>query len=311
MDDWEVTALDMSDFPETSEDDDDEEGSAEIEKGRQTFVEMVSLTQIVADIIDQFFTLRAIRRNEHLPAVLERAKAVQIRLKDWFSNLPPSLSVDDTKPRRLSSVGYLHLAYYTAEITLHRAILRSHASPNPNTDVVLITRQAASTRITSALNFVKRLKQEHLQSFWYFSSSISLAIVGIFAGVLAVTSLDREERKSYISLLAEYRWILRISSTGADFMRYGVGLLDTNNHLLEQQVDAASSATSRQATEVKGNPQDYEISPSSGYSVMSPEHGDWIERSAFDPTSVDYGSGLNDLNAYDIEGFFAFDNTGF
>src|ERR1051325_3746135 len=126
MEEWDVQPLDISDFPETFKDDDDEEGSAEIEKGRQTFVQMVSLTQIVAEIMDEFFTLKAARRQESLPEVLERAKAIQLKLRDWFSNLSSSLSVDETKPRRLSSVGYLHLAYYTAEITLHRAILRSH-----------------------------------------------------------------------------------------------------------------------------------------------------------------------------------------
>ena len=308
MDDWDVQPLDISDFPETFKDDDDEEGSAEIEKGRQTFVQMVSLTQIVAEILDEFFTLRATRRQESLPEVLERAKVIQLKLKDWFSNLPSSLSVDETKPRRLSSVGYLHLAYYTAEITLHRAILRSHGQPNLNAELVLITRQAAATRFTSALDFVKRLKQEHLQSFWYFSSSISFAIIGIFAGVLAVTSPNQEERESYISLLAEYRWILRISNTGAHFMRYAVGLLDTNSHLLKQQIDMATSAESQQQTDTQYSPEETEISPSFGDSVMSSEVGDWIEGTILDSQHLDYGPELKTLSGYGMDSFFSFDN---
>jgi hypothetical protein len=109
--DWEVRSLEISDFPETSEDDDDEDGSAEIGKGRQIFMNMVSLTEIVSDIIEQFFTLKSIRRNDSLSTVLEKAKPIQMRLKEWHSHLTSTLSVDDTKPRRLSSVGYLHLAY--------------------------------------------------------------------------------------------------------------------------------------------------------------------------------------------------------
>jgi hypothetical protein len=272
---------------------------------------MVSLTQIVAEILDQFFTLKAMRRRESLPDVLERAKEIQMQLKDWFSNLPPSLSVDETKPRRLSSVGYLHLAYYTAEITLHRAILRSHSLPNPNTDLALITRRAACTRFTSALDFVKRLKQEHLQSFWYFSSSISLAIVGIFATVLAVTAVEPEERESYIALLAEYRWILRISNTGADFMKYAVGLLDSKSQLLEEQMDASASAALRQQTEAREIAEE-NISPSFGDSayLTSPEAGSWIERTAFTPQHLDFVQGFDDLNTYDMEGFFGFDSVG-
>jgi hypothetical protein len=292
--DWEVPPLEISDFPETSKDDDDEEGSAEIDKGRQTFMQMVSLTQIVSDIIEQFFTLKAIRRKDSLHVVLERAKPIQMRLKDWHSNLPLCLSVDDTKPRRLSSVGYLHLAYYTAEITIHRAILRSHAMSDPNTELYLITRQAASTRFTYALDFVKRLKQEHFQSFWYFSSSISLAIIGIFAGVLAVTSLDKEERKSYIAVLAEYRWILRISSTGASVTKYGVNVLDTNGQLLEQQMEASNT-----------NP-DNETLFSSSNSVISPEDEDWMERATFHLQNLDCVPGLDQLDTYSTDTFFTF-----
>jgi hypothetical protein len=297
-DDWDVPSLEISDFPETSKDDDDEEGSAEIDTGRQTFMQMVSLTQIVADILEQFFTLKAIRREDSLSAVLERAKPIQLRLKEWHSNLPSALSVDDTKPRRLSSVGYLHLAYYTAEITIHRAILRSHAMPDPNPDLILITREAASTRFTNALNLVKRLKQEHFQSFWYFSSSISLAIVGIFAGVLAITSLDEEERKSYIALLAEYRWILRISSTGSSLTQYGLSVLDTNGQLLEQQLKALETT------------QDNDTIYSSSASVLSPENVDWIDRATFNMQRLDYVSDLPNLNPYDTDKFFAFDIDG-
>jgi hypothetical protein len=293
--DWEVPPLEISDFPETSKDDDDEEGSAEIDKGRQTFMQMVSLTQIVSDILEQFYTLKAIRRNDSLSTVLQKAKPIQMSLKDWYLNLPSSLSVDDTKPRRLSSVGYLHLAYYTAEITIHRAILRSHAMPDPNTELFLITRQAASTRFTYALDFVKRLKQEHFQSFWYFSSNISLAIIGIFAGILAVTSLDDEERKSYIAELAEYRWILRISSTGASVTKYAVNVLDANAQLLEQQKDAPITTQENERTLF-----------SSSNSAVSPEDEDWMERATFNLQNLDYVPDLNDLNTYNADTFFTF-----
>jgi hypothetical protein len=292
--DWEVPPLEISDFPETSKDDDDEEGSAEIDKGRQTFMQMVALTQIVSIIIEQFFTLKAIRRQDSLPVVLERAKPIQMSLKNWYSNLPSSLSVDDTKPRRLSSVGYLHLAYHTVEITIHRAILGSHTRPDPYTDLCLITRQAASMRFTYALDFVKRLKAEHFQSFWYFSSSISFAIIGIFAGVLAVTSLDIEERKSFIAALAEYRWILRISSTGASVTKYGVNVLDANAQLLEQQMDAPNTINEN------------ETLLSSSNSVLSPEDEDWMDRATFTLQNLDYGPDLNELDTYNADTFFTF-----
>ncbi|KFA50067.1 hypothetical protein S40293_08591 [Stachybotrys chartarum IBT 40293] len=245
LDDWDVKPLELSDFPETAKDDDSEEGSADIEKGKKTFLHMVALTEIVSDTLDSFFTLKALRAPTRIEDVLDKAKPIQLRLKAWHANMPPGLSVDDTVPRKLSSVGYLHLAYYTAEITLHRAILRCHASSTLPADAQLhvLTRKAAEARFTSALEFVKRLKAEHFQSFWYFSSSASLAIIGIFAGILCITSQgdDVDEdvafaaREDYMTKLAEYRWVLRVSSTGAEFMKYAVGVLGAQIHLLEEQ----------------------------------------------------------------------------
>lgn len=271
----------MCDFPETSKDDDDEEGSAEIEKGRQTFISMVGLTQIVSDILQRFYTLEVMQNHDSLPIVLEKAKPIQIRLKQWYSNLPTSLSVDDTKARRLSSVGYLHLAYYAAEITIHRAILRAHAYADPNTELFFITRQAASARFTHALDFIKRLKQEHFQSFWHFSSSITLAIIGVFGGILSATSLDEEERKSHMDLLAEYRWILRMSSTGASVTRYGVKVLDANQQLLEYH---ASNPTL---------PLDEDRQFSPGNPMFSPE--EWLETPVFEVAGLDSNTLQNEL----------------
>jgi hypothetical protein len=292
--DWSVPALDLSDFPETSKDDDDEEGSAEIEKGRQTFISMVCLTQIVSDILQRFYTLEALKNQDSLPTILQKAKPIQVRLKEWYANLPPSLSVDDTKARRLSSVGYLHLAYYAAEITIHRAILRAHVYADPNAELFFITRQAASARFIHALDFVKRLKQEHFQSFWYFSSSISLAIIGVFAGMLAATSLDEAERKSYMDLLAEYRWILRISSTGASVTKYGVKVLDANQQLLEQRADNHMQ------------PVGVDRHFSTGDSAFSP--GGWSEPPVFgvtDPETSDL-QGLLTMDNYDNNNFLLF-----
>lgn len=298
MDSWDVEPLEISDFPETSKDNDDEEGSAEIEKGRQTFVHMVSLTQIVAEILDQFFTLKSVRRKEKLPGVLERAKPIQARLEDWFSSLPKILSVDEIKPRRLSS-GYLHLAYHTAEITLHRAIIRSHTIPNPNSDLILTTRHAAGTRFIKALDFVQRLRQEHLQSFWHFSSSISLAIIGIFAGVLAVTSADSDERESYVSMLAEYRWILRVSNSGTSVVKYAVGVLDKTSQLLEQQMGDVDLRK-----ELKT--QENEVSPLGYGWINSLEERELNEA---DTQQVAYNQDLGALSMYNIDELFMFRDT--
>jgi len=224
-----------------------------------------------------------------------------MRLKAWYENLPSALSINDTTPRRLSSVGYLHLAYYNAEITLHHAILRTHSHtlslsllPPNDIDIYTLARNAANTRFTTALAFVTSLKPEHLQSFWYFSSSLSLAIIGIFASILRVTSTDQEEREAHIAHLAEYRWILRISSTGADFMKYAVGVLDTVSQLLDED--------QKRKEEMRSD----EFSPTfadSVPSINSPGNElDWNQQ-RFD---ID----LNTFDAFNIDSMFAFGDAG-
>ncbi|KAF2796684.1 transcriptional activator protein DAL81 [Melanomma pulvis-pyrius CBS 109.77] len=313
MDDWDVRPLELLDFPETARDDDDEEGSAEIEKGRQTFLQMVALTMIVAEILERFFTLKAMRKERDIHEMLERAKPIQMRLKDWHANLPSALSIRDTTPRRLSSVGYLHLAYYTAEITLHRAILRTYSfsfipkslSPSTDTELSVLTRTAALTRFTTALTFLTSLKPEHLQSFWYFSSSLSLAIIGTFASILCVTSSDQEEREAHIARLAEFRWTLRISSTSAEFMKYAVRVLDKVSDLIELGKQQGSDKDSEEYLYPASVRSD-EFSPLFADSAPSMGLPDDDESARLDWTRHPFDMDLTTFGEFGIDGEFPF-----
>jgi hypothetical protein len=244
QDNWEVKPLEWAEFPETAQDDDDEEGSSEIEVGKQIFLAMISLTEIVSDILSNLFTLKVMRSNLSTAEVLERARPLQIRLKNWYTGLLPSLLMGETKARKLSSIGYLHLAYFVAEITLHRAIIRSHCVVGTPEELRSITRAAAKARFTSAVSFVKQLKPEHLQSFWYFATQLNLSIIGTFGIILLNTSSSEEERKFYTSELAEYRWILRVSSTGAALMKHAVTVLDANS-FSQEGLQATSMSSDR------------------------------------------------------------------
>ncbi|CUS10523.1 unnamed protein product, partial [Tuber aestivum] len=236
---WAVSAVTAEDFPENAADEDDEEGSSEVEKGRMLFEQMINLSGIMADVLETFFTLEAqqnLAGRGGINRVLEKAKPIQIRLKEWFSKLPECLRMDATKVRKLSSNGYLHLAYFATEITLHRQILRS-LSPPTNTESYIhhICRSAAKTRLISAMDFVNRLKPEHLQSFWYFASKVNFALIGTFGSLLWATSPNTQEAEFYKARLSEYRWTLRVSSRGAEFMEYAVGVLDASAGYLQQE----------------------------------------------------------------------------
>ena len=100
---WGVQALTDTEFDVDGDRgrDLDDDGVANLEIGRLLFTEMVSLTQILSTILETFYTVQAVQEVEAAGAngkllILERAKPVQIRLKQWFANLPACLKIDHT-----------------------------------------------------------------------------------------------------------------------------------------------------------------------------------------------------------------------
>lgn len=263
---WAVQDLTENDFPDVEWDENDPEEKTEVERGRTLFTQMVQLSQILADILETFYTLQAMRtvanagagvQGTHL--VLSLAKPIQLKLKEWYAALPASIRMDSTyqnasstQPSRLSSIGYLHLGYYAAEISLHRRIIRSLEAPaaTPSTsstpgtapaaiDPYLqhICRNAAKARLISSMDFVNRLTPSHLRAFWYFASKTNFALIGTFGSLLWATSPGREEAEWYRRRLGEYRWTLSVSSRpGEDkgLTEFAMGMLDISTGLLKQ-----------------------------------------------------------------------------
>ena len=247
---WIVQPLQPSDFPELQDGESDAEEKNEIEKGWTLFVQMICLTQILAEILDTFYTLQAMQtvtaagpQGTHL--VLSLAKPIQLKLKEWYAALPTIIRMDasfqasKTTPARLSSVGYLHLGYFATEITLHRRIIRSLAADSQAIDpyVAHICRSAAKARLISAMDFVNRLTPQHLHSFWYFASKTNFALIGTFGSLLWATSPGREEAEWYRRRLGEYRWTLSVSSKpgeGPILTDFAMGMLDISTGLLQR-----------------------------------------------------------------------------
>ena len=265
-DNWAVRFLEPSDFESpplsTSE-------AAKCTTGQLIFSQMVQLTEILSTVLDTFYTLRAMSEVEEASAggtrlILERAKPVQIRLKEWFSGLPPSLKMENSaitpptqtstrtgkplpSPPKPSTTGYMHLAYFATEITLHRCIIRSLSSSSSGTSssaaaasstatldpyLTHICRSAAKTRLISAMDFVNRLRPDHLNAFWYFPSRVCFALIGTFGSLLLATAPAQEEVEFYRTRLGEYRWTLGVSAKTAPFLNFAVESLERSEGLL-------------------------------------------------------------------------------
>jgi len=159
---------------------------------------------------------------------------VQLRLKEWFTNLPDCLSMENTHVMKLNSVGYLRLAYIATEISLHRRILLA-LSPSTDPRLYSICRSVARERFIFAIDFVQSLKPQHLSSFWYFASPQNFALISVFGTLLLSTVSSHEEAEFYRMKLKEYRWTLKINSeNGARYMKPAMALLDANLGLLEE-----------------------------------------------------------------------------
>ncbi|KIW42541.1 uncharacterized protein PV06_06081 [Exophiala oligosperma] len=242
-DNWEVSPLELADFPENVDEDHAEQGSSEVERGILIFMHMSSLTQIVSDIIDALFTVQAAMNYPTTVDLLQAVKPLQLRLKSWYTSLPSALDLGATQPRKLSATGQLYLAYLAAEVTLHRAIIESEMRHPLDAELRQITRGAAVMRFRSVIDFLKRLKPEHMQGFWHFASEPSLAIICTFSMVLLATSTETLESKDIFSQIAEFRWLLNINPS-ANFTRTTFDLLRTNAGFLAQYRHQRSAGVS-------------------------------------------------------------------
>lgn len=227
--------------------------------GPLLFCHMVALTTILSDILDRFYTLQAIEDfsaagNQRTRIILEKAKPAQIRLKDWFSSLPPSLKMETSTGELVETItdeharnGALHLAYFATEITLHRCIVRSLLAEGTDPYLAHICRSAAKTRLISAMDFVNRLRPAHLRSFWPASARTNFSLIGSFGMLLRITAPTNEEADFYRVRLCEYRWTLGVSHKNAEFMGFALQSLD-NATMLHKHVPSKPGITELMAS---------------------------------------------------------------
>ncbi|EGW34514.1 uncharacterized protein SPAPADRAFT_65645 [Spathaspora passalidarum NRRL Y-27907] len=214
---WVVDPLNEEDFP----DDGDKEGSTDTENGKKIFMNLIELGKILSDMLNHLYSMRAMSEITEVNQVLSIAKPLQLRLRNWYHSLPAELQMASVQPRKLCSNGYLQLAYFSTELTLHRKIITviyqqtKNGSPPPM-ELVNVCRGAAKTRIMASIEFVRDLKPEHIHSFWHSFSSANFTLIGIFATILFMSAPTREESNFYRDQIFNYRWILKMSSKGFD-----------------------------------------------------------------------------------------------
>jgi hypothetical protein len=86
------------------------EETEENERGQILFTQMIALTQIMAEVMDTFYTQVAIQDfanagKKSTEMILARAKPVQIKLRQWHERLPALVKMNASTTSKLSSLG--------------------------------------------------------------------------------------------------------------------------------------------------------------------------------------------------------------
>ncbi|KAL4886987.1 fungal-specific transcription factor domain-containing protein [Aspergillus karnatakaensis] len=229
--DWDVGPCTWADFPEaTDHENEDIQGIVDAGLGRAAFIQLIELTKIFSEIVATFCSVGATKKGGLLSQIgttgtMGLAKPLVMRLREWHSTLPDNLQLGTTYSHRLSTNGPLHLSHMAAELTIHRALLRTLSADTPPALRSTI-RAAARARLASAMKLIESLQPEHTQSFWGFSAASQVAMIGSFAGLLWATSAETEEAVEFVNQLERLRWALQMRASAAPFLHEALRMLD-------------------------------------------------------------------------------------
>jgi hypothetical protein len=127
------------------------------------FVAMAALTTILSDILNSFYTLKAVERMKLLPVemLFSLLDEFQGRLRTWNQEHLCHLFNLNTL---LDSTGSVVLAYHTVEIVLLRAV--SRCLPMGHMGYSRVREQSKATLI-NVVEFLEKLNVSRLRAFWW------------------------------------------------------------------------------------------------------------------------------------------------
>lgn len=227
---WLVKDVIDEDFPEKIHDQTLGELTCNLEFGTICFKKLISLSIILNEILDTLYTPIAMESIVSIEQVLLQAKPLQLKLRNWYLNLPKFPSMKNSNNGIIPNGG-LQFSYFAAEMTLHRRIIsaihyhynnskqqqhqldqqteqsKQHQVNGPTgvpIQVIDVCRKAAKSRLIAAIEFTKSLTIDHIRSFWIHSTTANLSLIGIYASLLYVTSLSNGEMLELKQLLNDY-----------------------------------------------------------------------------------------------------------
>jgi hypothetical protein len=156
-----------------------DEDETDREIGRNLFTQMIALTGLMAEVMDTFYTQVAIQEftdagPKSTKIILDRAKPVQIKLKEWFSNLPKSVSMSNITPGKVSATGRLFNVLKTVLI-VHQAFSISHTL-QPKSPFIDVSSKACPPTPPTNTSSIYAVPQPKLVSFLQWTLSTDFAL---------------------------------------------------------------------------------------------------------------------------------------
>jgi hypothetical protein len=245
--DWTVRTCTLNDLPGDADlIGDDLDPVIDVESGRACFLHFIQLTVIFSDIISAFYSTAATKSSVASNAAraqdcVVRSSQLAHELQLWYSALPNIVQLEPLDRQKLSVAGSLHLAHSTAQLMLHRALVRALSADTPPA-VRADIRTDAQARLESAVSLLESLQLVHIQSLWGYTTSAQMAMIGSFAGLLWATSINGEESAHCVRQLERFRRALQMRAGSARVFREALSLFDLEIGNLETMKSTSAEA---------------------------------------------------------------------
>ncbi|XMA09335.1 hypothetical protein WAI453_002126 [Rhynchosporium graminicola] len=176
------------------------------------FVAMAHLSTILSDILNTFYTHKALERIRLIPieTLLSIFDGFQTRLRTFRDEHLCSLCSGNISDK-FDSTGSVVLAFYTMEIVLLRAVLRCLPMSHPEYSGL---RGQAKTTLLNVVEFLEKMSISRLNAFWWSPMSrLNFSLAGSFMFFQLLTSHTSPDIELWSATIAHYRSLLRLHST--------------------------------------------------------------------------------------------------
>jgi hypothetical protein len=180
-------------------------------------------------------SLRAVRNSYSLEDLIERARVPRQRLQSWFISLPDSLKLQiqassEDNEDCIYSYASLHMAYFTVQIMVFRALLRPildkavHLEHSRQSVGAIL--KASQSLMSTMIQFVRSLDARHFSAFWPTYARSCFCYPGQFGLMLCLQRREKPMSSLCQRLLATWRQILRTRAQSWPLLRLSALTVD-------------------------------------------------------------------------------------